>query len=388
VTIIIMNPMDDVHGQHMTMYLKERGIPYLEMGSPYKHDYTLWDNTLFYDGKPINAPRGLYFRSVMTQAPELFSLEDTEAKYIAQVQFNAFVETIRAWLILLSKRGVRMVNSPVNSSKYIQLQLLQAAGIPIPRTCITSSSEVAKLFIQQVGQAVCKPLPGGSYCRKVNSDFVSSLDELLNEPVIFQEEIPGDDVRVNMLEGEVLSAHRILVREGVLDYRTDEAYHSGNSQYEAIEIPEQVRRFCEQAMRLLGLRFSGIDLRVNGDQFTLIECNSMPAYLDIELKTGAPITTNIVDFLNSGPTVKLQDNYEYSLPISQTDMRSTKTGNTLFDYYNVMKDWAETMIKNNNRITLPLNDDQKAMFAKANGIQVQHMEIEIIQGEAKLLRVW
>ncbi len=388
-TIIIMNPMEDIHGQHMAAYLDSLGIPYLELGSPYSNDYTLWDNTLVYNGNVIPAPQGVYFRSVMSQAPELFAQNDSEAKYIAQVQFNAFVETVRTWLALLARSGVRTVNAPVSSSKYLQIQLLQTAGIPMPRTCITSSSEAARLFVEQVGKAVCKPLPGGSYCRKVTPELLDAMDQNLNEPVIFQEEIEGEDIRVNMLEGNILSAHKILKPDGILDYRTASDYSNGEAQYEEVSIPEAVRAFCDQAMRILGLRFSGIDLRMNGDTFTLIECNSMPAYLDIELKTGSPITAEIVNYFLNGPEAKQMGAKTFSLPrLKKNGIRSIQPGVSFFDYYKVMKDWSELMLKHKQRVILPLNQEQKAMFAETNGIQAQYMEVEVIEGKANLLRVW
>jgi glutathione synthase/RimK-type ligase-like ATP-grasp enzyme len=48
---------------------------------------------------------------------------------------------------------------------------------------------------------------------------------------------------------------------------------------------------------------SGVDLkrRANGD-YVLLEANSAPVYLDIEQKTGAPITARILDYLAATST--------------------------------------------------------------------------------------
>jgi glutathione synthase/RimK-type ligase-like ATP-grasp enzyme len=45
--------------------------------------------------------------------------------------------------------------------------------------------------------------------------------------------------------------------------------------------------------------FSGIDLKLTADGYLVQEANSGPVYLDIELKTGAPLTETIVELLPS-----------------------------------------------------------------------------------------
>jgi glutathione synthase/RimK-type ligase-like ATP-grasp enzyme len=40
---------------------------------------------------------------------------------------------------------------------------------------------------------------------------------------------------------------------------------------------------------------SGVDLKHDGDRWVLLEANSSPAYLDIERRTGAPISAALLD---------------------------------------------------------------------------------------------
>ena len=133
---------------------------------------------------------------------------------------------------------------------------------------------------------------GGYFCRRIDEKFLDSIDGFIREPAIYQEEIDGEDIRVNLLNKKVLSAH-IIERsdDTLLDYRTDSSYEDGKGTYRPIELPSSVVEFCVKAAEVLQLTFTGIDLKCNSNgEYFLIECNSMPAYLDIEFKTGTPIT--------------------------------------------------------------------------------------------------
>lgn len=386
--ILVVNPMNDVHCRHMVSMLRERGIEYKELGSPKLNDYAAVNGELIYNGEPLRRFRSVYFRSIMTHNPNQLAGGTAADRYNHQLQFSAQVEAVRGWMHALHEEGARVINAPSNSSKYYQLNALHRLGIPLPRTCITSNPEIARNFISEVKGAVCKPLPGGSYCRKVTPELLEQLDAISNEPAIFQEEIPGDDIRVNMLAGQMISAHKIIKSNpDILDYRTDPEYHSGDVQYESVDLPEGVVSFCAKAMEQLGLRFSGIDLRKTPDgEFVLIECNSMPAFLDIELKTGAPITARLIEDLQQAPLIERSSSYS----AAGTYARKREPGNPayLFDYYDVMSNWRKQSSKFKDRIIVNLNEEQKVQMLKQTGSPKAQMELEIHDGKVKVLRVW
>ncbi|WP_055105286.1 ATP-grasp domain-containing protein [Paenibacillus ihumii] len=387
-TIFVINPMNDFHCRHMVMKLKEMGIEYKEFGSPHLNDYGAVNGELIYNGEPLRRIRSAYFRSIMTHNPNQLTGGSAAERYNNQVQFSAQVESVRTWLRVLHEEGARVINAPTSSSKYNQLNTLHRIGVPLPRTCITSNPDIARNFISEVKKAVCKPLPGGSYCRKVTPELLEQLDAISNEPTIFQEEVPGDDIRVNMLAGQVISAHKIIKSNpDILDYRTDPEYHSGEVQYESVDLPEAIIRFCDKAMQQLGLRFSGIDLRRTPDgEFVLIECNSMPAFLDIELKTGAPITAHLIQDLQQAPLIERSPSYSGAGSYS----KKTGTGNPsfLFDYHDVMSNWSRQARKHKDRIIVDLNEEQKVQMLEQTGSPKAQMELEIQDGKVKVLRVW
>lgn len=386
--VFVINPMNDVHCRHMVMKLKELGIEYKELGSPELNDYAAINGELIYNGEPLKKIRSAYFRSIMTHNPKQLTRGDAAERYNNQVQFSAQVESVKAWLHALHEEGARVINAPSNSSKYYQLNTLHQIGIPMPRTCITSNPDIARSFISEVKRAVCKPLPGGSYCRKVTPELIEQLEAITHEPTIFQEEIPGDDIRVNMLAGKVISAHKIIKSNpDILDYRTDPEYHSGEVQYESVDLPEQVVRFCARAMEQLGLRFSGIDLRRTPDgEFVMIECNSMPAFLDIELKTGAPITAHLIQDLQKAPLIERPSSYSGTGAYSRK--KGTENIASLFNYYDVMSNWSKQARKLKDRIIVDLNEEQKVQMLEQTGSPKAQMELEIQEGKVKVLRVW
>jgi hypothetical protein len=369
--------MKDVHCNHMIKRLSQRGIPFKELGSPLENDYALVNGNLYYNGELMYGVYSAYFRGLMvydaTGAPDA----NKELQYTDEIQFSARSNAVSTWLSLLDETGTKVINPPRNNAKYRQLFLLQQEGIPLPRTCITSSPEMAKSFISKVGLAVCKPLLGGSYCRRVP---IQQLDVISAEPTIFQEEINGVDIRVNMLNGKVLSAHIIKSEEGVLDYRTDPRYSEGGVEYEEVILPEEVIEYCKRAAEIMELRFSGIDLRRTPEGvYFLIECNSMPAFLDIEQKTGAAITDSIIDDLlepyvtkksNSMRTIKERLDYRPKLNFSR--------GKTLFDYYRVLSDYhSVTNGSKGKGMIVELNEQQRHDYKQSTGREASIVELEV-----------
>ncbi|GIQ68059.1 ATP-grasp domain-containing protein [Xylanibacillus composti] len=385
-TIVVMNPANDIHCQYMIAQLQKRGIPYAELGSPLQHDYALLNDQLLYDGKPLPPVQAVYFRGVLTHNPDPLANADAGKRLIDNMQFAARVEVVQSWLGIMAASGVAVLNQPGNRAKYVQLHTLQQAGLPLPETCITSSPEIARQFIRKVGKAVCKPIRGGSYCRKVDASMQERLDLIAAEPVILQEEIPGEDVRVNMLDGEVISAHVIHTAAGTLDYRTDPDYGSGMAEYELIALPEEVAAVCRKAANCLGLRFTGIDLRRNGNSYVLLECNSMPAYMDVELKTGAPITAALIDAMLAARPASLSATSHFRFESAAKP--AIRRGETFFHYDDVVRKWQQQTARQQQRQLLAMNEEQIEQWHRQTGKRVSFMEVEMQEGQPRVVRLF
>lgn len=219
-----------------------------------------------------------------------------------QVERSSFAQSA---IMDLELRGKPMINPMLASAPFdhkpLQLATFARAGLPIPRTLITNFPEAARIFDDDVrqrgGTLITKPSAGGAETLLVDDDVRARLASITPSPVIFQERIVGPDVRVTVVGGEIASSVVVESEDGV-DYRSGAAYRRGEACYHAHPLPPEVAALCLRAAALCHHVLSGIDLKRAADgSYTILEANSAPVYLDIEQKTGAPITEKLIRWL-------------------------------------------------------------------------------------------
>lgn len=208
-------------------------------------------------------------------------------------------------LMALERLGKPFCNPPFASSHFdgkpLQLATLQSAGIRLPRTMVTNFATAVRAFYDDVcadgGEVILKPTGGGAETQKVTDEVLSHLDvSLSSTPVIFQERIKGADIRATVVGDKIISC--VSIDSHDLDYRLGEAYRAGEQHYVAHTLPTEVAAACLKVARLNELVLAGIDLKQNSHgEYFFLEANSAPVYLDIERKTGAPITEAIIAWL-------------------------------------------------------------------------------------------
>lgn len=240
--------------------------------------------------------------------------EDTAAVARRAFEAQERVQLAQAALAAAEARGGRVLNPCASlpfESKPWQLTAFARAGLPIPRTLITAMPLAAERFVAALEaegrEAIVKPLIGGATARRIDAAARARLVLLGPAPVILQERVVGDDVRVTVVDGAVVSA--VVIASATLDYRDDPAYASGGARYRPVELPEQARACAIGAATTCAQRISGVDLkRTAQGTYVLLEANAAPQWLDIEEKTGAPISAAVVaallstDALVSPPT--------------------------------------------------------------------------------------
>ncbi|MBK8010430.1 MAG: hypothetical protein IPK13_03720 [Deltaproteobacteria bacterium] len=219
----------------------------------------------------------------------------------------------RAALASIGHLGRPMVNPwmacQLFDEKAIQLEAFRRAGLAIPPTCVTNSTRVVRAFARrQDGPLVAKPLEGGAHTRLVDPEFFSE-DVLLPSPTIFQPYVRGDDVRVTIVDGKVVSAVEIDSPSlDVVDYRESPEYQSGEARYRRHALSSSATVMCTRAAEISHHVLSGVDLkRTRTGTYVLLEANSAPMYLDIERKMNDPITDAVVDYLISAGRRSPQD---------------------------------------------------------------------------------
>lgn len=268
------------------------------------------DGRYLYRGVDVNDLAGAYLKAI--PAPYAPTVEKTTGEVLADDWFAGYMHSRErasyyvAWLLELQARGARLVNGPHAASvlqyKPFQLQALQRVGARIPRTLISNDPDQVKDFLAEVKDVIFKPLMGGAITRRLEGEALDQLELVRSSPVIFQECIDGDDLRIMLAQDTVVSSVAIRTPAQHLDFRDDPTYAEGHASYEPVELPVKVVEACRSAARLCNLAFAGIDIkRTAGGEWVFLELNSSPIYLDVEWKLGHRISRAIAELCVGRP---------------------------------------------------------------------------------------
>lgn len=272
----------------------------LDAGLPLSEE----DGRMVYRGLDVTELDGVYLRSVpapyapyLERDDELVLYDDWFTHYMQSRERASFYV---AWLLSLADREVRLVNPPQAASvlqyKPFQLHALRAVGAAVPRTLLSNDPAAIRAFHAALPAVIFKPLMGGAITRPLDDEALARLEDVAQSPVIFQERIDGDDLRVMLAGDDVVSCVAIRTPAQHLDFRDDPVYSGGEATYEEVTLPAPVVEQCRAAARKCGLRFAGIDIKRTADgRFVFLELNSSPIYLDVEWKLGHPISQAVAE---------------------------------------------------------------------------------------------
>ncbi len=273
----------------------------LERGEP----LSFAEGHVFYRRQPLEDVRAFFLRFVPLPHVPALEREDGlllyEDWYVRYMQSREHASVFLAWLLQLQHQGATLVNPPQAASvlqlKPFQLHALRSLGALVPRTLISNDPERVRAFHAELQDVIYKPVMGGAVTRLLDEEALARLDGVRQSPVIFQERVPGEDVRVVLVGEEVISCAAIVTPEQHLDFRADPVYSSGRADYREVTLPAHVEALCRQAARRCGLVFAGIDIKRQGDRYVFLELNSSPVYYDVELKLGHRITAALARYL-------------------------------------------------------------------------------------------
>ncbi len=206
---------------------------------------------------------------------------------------------------LAASLDVRWVNEPWREAaaclKPRQLAAAERAGLAVPATLVTNDPERARAFLEAragvptIHKALHATREDWHPTAFVGPDDLRRLSALRLSPVIFQEYVPGVDVRVTAV-GDKLFAAAIDAREtsSPQDFRPvfDDA------RVEPCKLPGAVATRVRKLLRELGLSYAAIDLRRRDDgEHVFLEANPSGQWLFVERRTGLPITDAVAGLL-------------------------------------------------------------------------------------------
>jgi len=269
-----------------------------------------WQGAVDLDGAAVMDCEAVYVRSIPSPHPPVVRMDGDvilhRSWYASFMQARERSGFFLALLLSLEHAGIPVVNPPQAGAalqhKPFQLDVLRRLGADLPRTLISNDPERIRAFLAeeqaQGEEVIFKPLLGGAITRLLDAEALSRLETVRMAPVIFQQRIHGDDIRVILVGEKIVSAVAIRTPVAHLDFRADPLYSDGKAHYERVVLPSHVEEVCKAAGRDCGLRFAGIDIKYSSsDQWFFLELNSSPIFMDVERKLGDPISRSLADYL-------------------------------------------------------------------------------------------
>ena len=187
--------------------------------------------------------------------------------------------------------------------KLVCLQLLAGAGIPVPKTLLTNNMVMLPYLLEHLGKhplivKMQNSTQGIGVIKTENAINTETIVEALNklrEKIIIQEfikEAKGEDIRVFIVDGEVIATMRRQAREG--EFRSN--LHRGATS-QIIHIEPEEAELALRAVKILGLKVAGVDILRSQRGPLILEVNASPGLEGIEGTTGIDIANEIILFV-------------------------------------------------------------------------------------------
>ena len=283
--IIIIGSDEDFHSRYILNELRNRNIEAAYLDSR-KYPIFNWspdgeNDYIFLDNKKIllKDVQSLYWRwyyGVVFGTSDIVYSEKTSA-----------LESMLYSLEPISWNSLQSVE--LHRKKGIQTKIMQNNGIRLPRTILTNDKDaLEKFYIENNKNIIYKPVRGGAFTQKLKEEDLLRKESLVNCPAQLQECIDGVDIRVYAFNtGEIFAGE---IKAANVDFRQD-----NNAIITKVDLSENVQKDCLKILKLLGLKYSGIDIRLsNTGEYVFIEANPAPMFIHFENVTGYEITNTLI----------------------------------------------------------------------------------------------
>jgi hypothetical protein len=163
-----------------------------------------------------------------------------------------------------------------NASKAFHAGQLRGVGFSVPDTIITTDPDAVRAFRERHGRVVYKSISGvRSIVSELTDERMEHLEDVRWCPTQFQELVPGTDHRVHVVGEEIFAAS---IESDATDYRYG-GLDLPPVKIRPAHLPDEMRARCVAITRVLGLAFSGIDLRRTPDgRWYCFEVNPSPGF--------------------------------------------------------------------------------------------------------------
>jgi len=207
-------------------------------------------------------------------------------------------------LQVLESLGLPIINPPQAiaraANKFATSQALQRAGVPTPRTAVSTSRKDAAGILQEYGKAVSKPLFGfkGKGIEKLRSgdegDAAKLAAILEKDGLVYLQEFIAlrspRDIRAFVVNGKLMGAIYRVAPPG--QWITNLA-RGGRA--EPCPVTDELRDLAVSASRAVGAVYCGVDLLETIEGLKVIEVNGTPSGKGIFEASGVNVADAIAE---------------------------------------------------------------------------------------------
>jgi glutathione synthase/RimK-type ligase-like ATP-grasp enzyme len=190
-------------------------------------------------------------------------------------------------------------NHGFQDQKPWQLHLYDLNDLHIPDTVFTNDPDELRSFYDTHERVIYKPVTrGGGPHELTDSDLTQErLEKLATAPIQLQEYAPGDDIRIYVLNGEVIGAMRYETDQ--FSFKIDLQNGDEDSiDIQAATISEDITETVTRAAKQTGLIFTAADVRRQHDgTYSLLELNETPRFAAAHAYTDQDIAGQLAEFL-------------------------------------------------------------------------------------------
>ncbi len=307
-TVLVVAPAADSHARAVLAELRRRRVPVASLDTarfPERAALALrlgagasWRGALR-SGEPLDPEQ---VRAIWWRRPEPYRLHPSLRGRRRDGAFCAADDALGAFWSALD---ARWVNDPAHDEaaehKPRQLALAARLGLPIPETLVTNDPAAARAFVaaRPDGATIHKNVTGApallrhtALARPGDRALFASVRHL---PLMFQERVPGTDLRVTAV-GDELFAAEIDAGKDPIDVRAN----LPRARMRPVPLQPGVAAKLHHLVRTLGLTYAALDLRRRADgEHVFLEVNPSGEWLYVERRTGQPITRAVAAVLAS-----------------------------------------------------------------------------------------
>jgi RimK family alpha-L-glutamate ligase len=243
----------------------------------------------------------------VAEASNVKILEELDGLIVRPIGRGSLEEIIfrMDFLHKLESLGLYILNSPsaieVCADKYRVLALLEAQGLPVPRTVVTESAEEALKAFYELGEdVVVKPVFGS---RGIGSTRISDPEIAARafrtitfyHGVIYLQEFIShgvSDIRAFVVGSRVVAAMRRIGNS----WKTNV---SQGARPLPLKLNNDLAKIAVEATEAVGCKVAGVDIVEGENHPYVVEVNSQPGWQGLQTVTETNIAQEIVNFLVS-----------------------------------------------------------------------------------------